>query len=124
MLGVIASAIGILMITDNRPPPVNIDENATFSGYIGIEGDQRYHSIRVYENVSSIHLVLTCPGSDFDLYCSQGELPSVSYFDYSAYDIGGEDFSIENPEEGIWHLMVRSYSGTGQYTLTIDFEYA
>jgi len=123
MLGIIASAIGILMITDNRPTPVIIDENATFSGYIGIEGDSRYHSIRVFENVTSIHFVLTCPGNDFDLYCSQGEQPSTSYFDYSGYDIGGEDFIVENPEEGIWNLMVYSYSGIGQYDLFIEFQY-
>jgi len=123
MLGIIASAIGILMVTDNRPAPVNVNENATFSGFIGIEGDSRFHSIRVFENVTSIHFVLNCPESDFDLYCSQGYVPSTSYFDYSAYKIGGEDFIVEDPEEGIWHLMVHSYSGSGQYDLIIEFQY-
>ena len=123
MLGVITSAIGILMITDNRPAPVNIDESATYSGYIGTEGDIRYHSIRVYDNVSSIHFILRCPGSDFDLYGSLEELPSITTYDFRGYESGGEDFYVDYPAEGIWNLMVRSYSGTGQYSLIIEFEY-
>ncbi|MHA1135066.1 MAG: hypothetical protein ACTSSE_01110 [Candidatus Thorarchaeota archaeon] len=100
-----------------------INENATFSGNYEREGDTRFHSIRVPENVTSIHFILECPGVDFDLYGSYGELPSTENYDIIGYSSTGENFYHENPEPGIWHLMIHSYSGMGHYDLIIEFEY-
>ena len=125
LIGMMASATGILIMTeDSRPPTsVNIDQDATFSGYIDREGGYRYHSIRVYENVSRIHFVLKSPDNDFDLYGSYDELPSISSYDFRGYESGDENMYVEDPEAGIWQLMVHSYSGTGHYTLIIKYEY-
>ena len=126
LIGIIGTAfIALLSIEDApvRPGPVIVDENATFSGIIDIEEDSRFHTIRVTDNVTRIHFVLNCPGVDFDLYGSLGKLPSIDEYEILGYDSGGEDFYYEDPEPGIWHLMVHSYSGTGQYDLIIEFEY-
>ena len=69
LIGLIVTALAAVLVFDTeQPPPIVLDENATFSGYILSEGDYRLHSIRIYENVTSMHFVLNCPGKDFDLY--------------------------------------------------------
>lgn len=124
LIGLIVTALAAVLVFDTeQPPPIVLDENATFSGYILSEGDYRLHSIRIYENVTSMHFVLNCPGKDFDLYGRIGELPTTSDYDFLGYESGGENINIDEPEPGIWHLMVHSYSGIGHYDLIIEFEY-
>jgi len=124
MIGLIVTALAAAVtFSSQRPAPVVIDENATFTGNIEIEGTFRFHSIRIYENVTGIHFVLNCPGNDFDLYGRWGELPSSDVYDIIGYASGGEDFNYDYPEPGILHLMVTSYSGIGHYDLIIEFEY-
>ena len=123
LIGIIGLAIVSLMFSSARPGPVTIDPNATFSGYIETEHDSRFHSIRVYENVTGIHIILNCGWNDFDLYGREGDLPSRSYYDFSSIASGGEDYYYSYPEPGIWHLMVYSYTGIGQYNLIIEFDY-
>ena len=123
LIGLIGTGIIGLMLGSNRPAPVVIDANATFSGFIESEQETRYHSIRVYENMTRIHFILKCGWNDFDLYGRLGELPSRSYYDFAGILSGGEDFYYNNPEPGIWHLMVYTFSGSGHYDLIIEFEY-
>ncbi|GAG78153.1 unnamed protein product [marine sediment metagenome] len=124
MIGLIVTALAAAVtFGSERPAPIVLDENATFTGYIEIEGTSRFHSIRIYENVTRIHLVLTCPGNDFDLYGRWGELPSSDDYDFRGYESGGENLNYDEPEPGIWHLMVTSYSGIGHYDIIIEFEY-
>ena len=124
MIGLIVTALAAAVTFGSvRPAPIVLDENASFTGYIEIEGTSRFHSIRICENVTRIHLVLNCPGNDFDLYGSWGELPSSSDYDFRGYESGGENLNYDEPEPGIWHLMVTSYSGIGHYDLIIEFEY-
>ena len=118
--------VGILgySLTVYKPAPVVVDPNATFSGYIESEQATRYHSIRVHENVTGIHFVLSCGWSDFDLYGRLGQLPSRNYNDFESIASGGEDYYYSDPLPGLWHLMIYSYTGIGQYNLYIDFDYA
>ncbi|MBN2228554.1 MAG: hypothetical protein JW779_03100 [Candidatus Thorarchaeota archaeon] len=104
--------------------PGSIDTNATFSGNIQYEGETRCHSIRVQENATRIHCILTCGGSDFDLYGRLSVTPTTFEYDFRGYESGGEDLYYDEPAEGIWHLMVRSYSGIGHYDLMIEIEYS
>ena len=117
--------VGILgySLTVERPATVVIDPNATFTGFIQSEGDSRIHSVRVFDNVTAIHCILSCPGVDFDLYGRFNEVPSTTLYDFRGYRSGGEDEYYTYPEAGIWHLMVRSYSGIGHYDLTVEFDY-
>jgi hypothetical protein len=122
---IIIVGVGIFgySLTVGRPAPVVIDPNATFSGYIESEQETRFHSMRVHENVTGIHFILSCGWNDFDLYGRLGELPSRSYYHFSSIASGGEDYYYSYPEPGIWHLMIYTYSGTGQYNLYIEFNY-
>ena len=123
LIGLLGTGIIGLILDTERPAPIVIDANATFSGFIENEGESRLHSIRVFENVTGIHFVLNCPGRDFDLYGRLGEIPTSSLYDFRGYQSGGEDFYYDFPEPGIWHLLVDSYSGTGHYDLIIEFDY-
>ncbi|MFW9793653.1 MAG: pre-peptidase C-terminal domain-containing protein, partial [Candidatus Thorarchaeota archaeon] len=68
---------------------------------------------------------LYCGGTnDFDLYGALDYTPSTLDYMLLGYDIGGEDVTYDNPEEGIWHIMVYSFSGAGPYTLNIDITFA
>ncbi len=99
------------------------NNNATFSGNIEREGDSRFHSIRISENVTRIHCILQCGGVDFDLYGRFGEIPSLDDYDFIGYTGEGENLYYDYPIPGILQLMVHSYSGTGHYDLTVKFEY-
>jgi hypothetical protein len=66
---------------------------------------------------------LRCAGNDFDLYVGFGYIPTTNDYEIRGFASGGEDFTYDILEEGIWHFMVHSYSGAGQYELRIDIEY-
>ena len=122
---IVIVGVGIVgySLTVYRPAPVVINENATFAGNIEFEGETRYHSMRVFENVTGIHFILNCGWNDFDLYGRLGGLPSRSYNHFSSIASGGENYYFDDPDPGIWHLMIYSYSGTGHYDLIIEFDY-
>jgi len=122
---IIIVGVGIVgySFTVNTPAPVVIDENATFSGFIETEQESRYHSFRVYDNVTSIHFILKCGWNDFDIFGRLGALPSRSNDPFSGTTLGGEDFYYDDPESGIWHVMIYAYTGTGHYDLIIEFDY-
>jgi hypothetical protein len=122
---IVIVGIGLLgyRLSVYQPAPVVINENATFSGNLEVEGDTRYHSMRIYDNVTGIHFTLNCGWNDFDLYGRYDNLPSRSYYDFSGINSGGENFNFDEPKDGILHLMVYSYTGTGHYDIIIEFYY-
>jgi hypothetical protein len=122
---IVIVGVGIVgySLTVYRPQQVIIDENATFSGFIEAEKESRFHSLRVYENITGIHFILKCGWNDFDLYGRTGALPSRSYSDFSSIASGGENYYYDSPEVGILHLMIYSYTGSGHYDLIIEFDY-
>jgi hypothetical protein len=63
--------------------------------------------------------VLTCGTVDFDLYGKLGAAPTTSVYDWRGYTSGGEEVTTANPGAGTWYIMVKSYSGTGAYQLTV-----
>ena len=86
-------------------------------------GDSEMWTIQVDENCESMHSVLTCGSADFDLYGRLGAEPTTSTYDWRGYTSGGEDVTYDNPGAGTWYIMVRSYSGSGSYDLTVTLTY-
>ncbi|MFW9990688.1 MAG: pre-peptidase C-terminal domain-containing protein [Candidatus Odinarchaeota archaeon] len=80
-------------------------------------------TIQVDSDAVSMHSVLTCGSADFDLYGRRGAEPTTSTYDWRGYTSGGEDVTFSNPGAGTWYIMVRSYSGTGPYQLTVTITY-
>lgn len=120
---IILPVIVFFLSDDQNTSPYVQNSNATFSGNIQREGEIRYHTIRIHENVSRIHCVLKCSGVDFDLYGRFGDLPTLDDYDFIGYESGGENLYYEYPIAGLLQLMVHSYSGVGHYDLSIEFEY-
>jgi hypothetical protein len=117
-------SITVVIFTETGVPSgVEVSE-ATFSGNIEYEGESRFHSIRVGDNAVRMHCILNCGGSDFDLYGAFHITPTMDSYDFQGYDVGGEDLYYENPQSGIWNLMVYSYEGIGHYDLVVTIEYS
>ncbi len=85
--------------------------------------DTEMWTIEVGPNGEIMHSVLTCGSADFDLYGRLGAEPTTSTYDWRGYTTSGEDVTYPNPGEGTWYIMVRSYSGTGSYELTVTVTY-
>ncbi len=67
---------------------------------------------------------LTGPaGKDFDLYLKKDDIPTISSYDKRGYtQSANEQVIFENATPGIYYVMVRSYSGTGDFTLKAELE--
>lgn len=81
-------------------------------------------TIEVGANALSMYSVLTCGSADFDLYGRRGAEPTTSTYDWRGYTSGGEEVTFNSPGAGTWYVMVRSYSGTGSYSLTVTLTYS
>ncbi len=68
--------------------------------------------------------VLSCGNADFDVYGRLGAEPTTSTYDWRGYTSGGEDVNFANPDAGTWYIMVRDYSGSGTYSLTVTISYS
>ena len=128
MIGFIIGVAGIIMLLPSSPVTYNTNVETEPGSYrfIGtLEGadDYNIHSIRVLPDPISMHIVLKCGSNDFDLYAGFGYTPSLSEYEFRGYAVGGEDLTVDFIDEGIWHMMVQSYSGAGQYELLIEIEY-
>ncbi|MFW9926560.1 MAG: hypothetical protein ACFFDM_07340 [Candidatus Thorarchaeota archaeon] len=120
--------VGIIVVLIPQTPPETGESNPEegvyrFSGTLLGDDDYLMHSIRVNSGAISMHIILWCGGNDFDLYGAVGYTPSQSEYVWRGYDVGGEDLTFEEPDEGIWHIMVSSYSGAGPYELSVDILY-
>lgn len=127
-VGLIVLAAGIIVLIPSNPVVYNTEVEVEpgsflFRGSLDREDDYQIHSIRVLENPLSLHVVLTCGNNDFDLYGGFGYAPTTDDYEFRGFDVGGEDFLYENLEEGIWHFMVHSWSGFGQYELRLTIMY-
>jgi hypothetical protein len=76
-------------------------------------------TIAVPTNIAAMRSVLNCGSADFDLYGRLGSAPTTSTYDWRGYTSGGEDVAYDLPGAGTWYIMVKSYSGTGAYDLTV-----
>jgi hypothetical protein len=127
-IGFIIGAAGLIMLLPSAPigyeTNVNLEPGSyRFLGTLDGADDFNIHSIRVQANPVSMHIILRCGGNDFDLYAGFGYTPTTTDYEFRGYEVGGEEFTIYTIEEGIWHMMVQSYSGAGQYELRINIEY-
>jgi hypothetical protein len=102
------------------PPPSNVLTSGVAStGSLSAVGGQAVWTIAVGSGATQMYSVLTCGSADFDLYGKLGSEPTTSSYTWRGYTSGGEEVTYANPGAGTWYIMVRSYSGTGSYSLTV-----
>jgi hypothetical protein len=79
--------------------------------------------IDVAANADSMEVILVCPGVDFDTYGKFGSEPTTSSYDWRGYTGGGEENTVNSPQQGRHYIMAQRYSGDGDYTLTATITY-
>jgi peptidoglycan hydrolase-like protein with peptidoglycan-binding domain len=58
--------------------------------------------------------------ADFDLYVKRGAPPTTDDFDLRAWTFSAEEtLLVDPPTPGVYHILVRSYQGQGNYQLTV-----
>ncbi|NHJ84958.1 MAG: hypothetical protein FK734_05820 [Asgard group archaeon] len=113
----------ITVTVDNGGGDNELSSGVPVSGSLSSVGQTEMWFINVAANAASMHSVLTCGSADFDLYGRLGAEPTTSTYDWRGYTSGGEDVTYNNPGAGIWYIMVRDYSGSGSYQLTVTITY-
>jgi hypothetical protein len=96
-----------------------LSDGVPASGSLAAQGDTEMWTMQVPSGKASMYSVLTCGSADFDLYGRFGAEPTTDTYDWRGYTSGGEEVSFSNPNAGTWYIMVRSYSGSGSYELTV-----
>jgi hypothetical protein len=90
------------------------------SGSISTSGGTVMYQITVPSGCTSMLTVVNDPTSaDFDSYGKQGSQPTTSSYTWRGYTSSHpESVTYANPAAGVWYIMVKSYSGTGSFTIT------
>ncbi|MEL6133290.1 MAG: S8 family serine peptidase [Bacteroidota bacterium] len=90
------------------------------SGNIDVSEDFRLYQFEVRDYLS---LKLSGPeDADFDLYVKRGGTPTMSIFDVRASDLSSsEDIELTQAVPGRYTVMVKSYSGVGDFELEVRF---
>jgi hypothetical protein len=100
-----------------------LESGVPVSSSLSATGTTEMWTIAVDADCTSMYSVLTCGSADFDLYGRRGAEPTTSTYDWRGYTSGGEEVTFNTPGAGTWYIMVRSYSGSGPYILTVTLTY-
>jgi hypothetical protein len=97
-----------------------IETNQPVYGNLSQEGEGDLYCLPV-SGGSTIEVELQGPasGADFDLYVKWGSAPSLSVYDARGFTATSqEQCALSVTSSGTLYIWVRSYGGTGDYTLT------
>ena len=115
----------VTITVDNSGPGDNeITSGVPVTGTLTSVGQTEMWYIEVAANCEEMESILTCGNDDFDLYGRLGAEPTTSTYDWRGYTYGGEEVTVSNPGAGTWYIMVRDYSGSGDYELTVTLTYS
>ncbi|MEM4161081.1 MAG: pre-peptidase C-terminal domain-containing protein [Thermoplasmata archaeon] len=82
-------------------------------------GKGKNYSVSVPAGKKQLKIEMVGPGNaDFDIYVKFGMLATRTTYDYkSTSSSSNESIAIADPGNGIWYILVYSYSGSGNFTL-------
>ena len=94
---------------------------ATGSGTLGGSGKEKLFSVHLSGKAT---INLDGPGGvDFDLYVKKDAPPTINDYDQRAYTVGADETLEVTPQApGLYYIMARSYSGAGNFTLTVKVD--
>jgi hypothetical protein len=91
---------------------------APASGRLGGAGDTRHFAVQLAE-ADTLIAELRSKAMDYDLYVRKGAPPTLAvHDDWSHGATANETLIVEGAEPGTYFFMVRSYAGSGDFTLT------
>lgn len=102
----------------NITAPLDLQAGQTISNLFGAKDSLRYFTIAVPPG--QFNLIITMDGGDgdADLYLRQTNQPSLREYDYRPFVLGNtEDIKIEQPAEGVYHLLIHGYASYTGVTL-------
>ncbi len=84
----------------------------------------RYFTIDAPADQTRLTITMRGEG-DADLYVRYGEEPTLDHYDYAPYLAGSnEEVHIDAPKAGIWHIMIYSFEGFSNVSLTARYDQA
>ncbi len=115
----------VSVTVDNSGPGDNeLTSGIAVTGTLTSVGQTEMWYIDIAANAEKMESILTCGSSDFDLYGRLNTEPTTSTYDWRGYTYGGEEVTHNTPGAGRWYIMVRDYSGSGNYELTVTITYS
>jgi hypothetical protein len=90
-------------------------------GFLEETHDEKMYSIDLPADAT---VTVDGPGGvDFDLYIRRAALPTTSEYDLRAYSAGADEtLRIMPGTPGLYYIMVRSYEGSGEFTLELELD--
>ncbi|MEM4292870.1 MAG: pre-peptidase C-terminal domain-containing protein, partial [Thermoplasmata archaeon] len=90
----------------------------TYSDRLSATGEKKYYKTVVSAPDTLIIELRGGSGKDFDLYAKKGAKPTQTDYDRFAHSsTADETITYQNALPGTYYIMVRSYSGSGNFTL-------
>lgn len=91
------------------------------SGTLGATGDEKAFAVELPTKAT---ITVDGPGGvDFDLYIKRGSRPTTSDYDLRGYTPGPDEvLQIDPGEPGLYYIVVRSYEGSGEFTLKVELD--
>jgi hypothetical protein len=112
--GVIDTAALLNALDAGDTQPLSIGQTA--SGTLGESGAKIVYRLTVG---GALDIALDGPqGVDFDIYVRKGDQPTTEVYDYRGYtNAASEKIRVDGASPGDYYVMVRSYRGSGSFTL-------
>jgi len=75
-------------------------------------GEMLHYSFEVAPGTTNLNVQMSNVSDDPDLYVRYGSAPTLASYDCRPYKGGGVDevCNFDNPQAGIWHVMIHAYS--------------
>jgi hypothetical protein len=116
----VGTSASVSVTVSNTVSIPTLTSGVATSGSIATVGGTVMYQITVPSGCTSMVTSVSHPTSaDFDSYGKQGSQPTTSSYTWRGYtSTNPEVVTFANPAAGIWYIMVKSYSGTGAFTIT------
>lgn len=105
------------------PPPLDFTPiNET--SLAATQGEMLHYSFEVAPGATNLNVLMSNVSDDPDLYLRYGSPPTLDDYDCRPYDGGGSDevCNFNNPQAGIWYVMVHAFSDFSGVNLVVTIE--
>lgn len=107
---------------DPDPVPGELQDGVPVSNLSGGSGSEQFFTMTVPAGTTSLVFDTSGGSGDADMYVRFGAEPTTGSYDCRPYRSGNvESCSFDNPQAGVWHVMLRGYSAYSGVTLEGDF---
>ncbi|WP_407354253.1 pre-peptidase C-terminal domain-containing protein [Luteimonas sp. R10] len=101
------------------PGDGELENGVPVTDIAGDAGSQQYWTIEVPDGTATLTVAMTGGTGDPDLYVQHGAQPTTTAYECRPYLSGSnETCTIDAPQAGTWHVMIRGYTAFSGVTLT------